>query len=564
MSDSFFGNQEKNEIEISKLSLNYIDFSEIKNNRLSKKEIKLQKKINKEKRKKNGEKESLCTSEKNNNLFHDFAKNNYGKIKMNQSFEKLGKLFYSIKDLSKVMNGKSITLRARLQTSRLQGTKICFLLLRQHLSTVQALVIANENSISKQMVKWCGFISPESIVLLDGEVKESPNIIKSSTQQDIEIHVHTIFIESESLNRLPFQIQDASRSENEIIQEGNDKDDSKFARVNLDTRLNNRIIDLRTFTSQAIFRISSGVCQLFREYLLENNFIEVHTPKIISAPSEGGSNVFKVDYFKGDAYLAQSPQLYKQMLVLSDFDRVFEIAPVFRAEDSNTHRHMTEFTGLDLEMAFYEHYYEVLEMIEGLFIYIFKELPKRYANEINIIKKQFPSTDFQFLNNNKVVRFTFKEAVDLLKKAGIRTNRDQEYYIDLSTDEERKLGMLVKEFYHTDFYCIDKFPLSTRPFYTMPDPEDSNFSNSYDFFMRGEEILSGSQRIHDLEFLQERIKIMNIDTNGLKDYIDSFKYGAPPHGGGGIGLERVVFLYLELGNIRRSCLFPRDPKRLVP
>ncbi|CCJ28416.1 unnamed protein product [Pneumocystis jirovecii] len=563
MSDSFSRNQEKDEMEISKLSLDHIsDISEIKD-KLSKKGVKkLQERINKEKKRK--DKELLCFKEKNDNLLQDFAKDNYGKKKMNQSFEKLEKSFYYIKDLSKIMNGKNITLRARLQTSRLQGTKICFLLLRQHLSTVQALVIANQSSISKQMVKWCGFINPESIVLVEGEVKESPAIIKSSTQQDIEIHVHTIFIESESLSKLPFQIQDASRSENEIIQERSNNDDPKYARVNLDTRLNNRIIDLRTFTCQAIFRISSGICQLFREYLLENKFVEVHTPKIISAPSEGGSNVFRLDYFKGDAYLAQSPQLYKQMLVLSDFDRVFEIAPVFRAEDSNTHRHMTEFTGLDLEMAFYEHYHEVLEMIEGLFIYIFKELPKRYASEIDIIKKQFPSTGFQFLKNNKVVRLTFKEAVDLLKKAGIRTDKNQEYYIDFSTDEERKLGMLVKEFYHTDFYCIDKFPLVARPFYTMPDPEDSDFSNSYDFFMRGEEILSGSQRIHDPEYLQERIKAMNIDTTGLKDYINSFKYGAPPHGGGGIGLERVVFLYLELGNIRRSCLFPRDPKRLVP
>ncbi|KAG4305845.1 hypothetical protein PORY_000755 [Pneumocystis oryctolagi] len=560
MSNLSVENKKNDESRISNLSLEDLQNDLKMKESMSKKGLK---KMQKKKNKKNEEKNQLFFEREKQSFSDDFAKNNYGKKKMNQSFERLGIPFQFISNLSGIMDSKNIILRARLQTSRLQGTKMCFLLLRQHLNTVQALVIANENTISKQMVKWCGFISPESIVLVEGEVKKSPNIIKSSTQQDVEIHVHKIFIESESLNRLPFQIEDASRSENEINQD-DIKDNLKFARVNLDTRLNNRIIDLRIFTNQAIFRISSGVCQLFREYLLQNNFIEVHTPKIISAPSEGGSNVFRLDYFKGDAYLAQSPQLYKQMLILSDFDRVFEIAPVFRAEDSNTQRHVTEFTGVDLEMSFFEHYHEVLEMVEGLFIYLFKELPKRYMNEINVIKKQFPSSDFQFLNNNKVVRLTFKEAVDLLKKRGVRTNENKEYYIDLSTDEERKLGMLIKELYHTDFYCIDKFPLITRPFYTMPDPEDSNFSNSYDFYIRGEEILSGSQRIHDSEYLQERIRSMNIDPVGLTDYINSFKYGAPPHGGAGIGLERVVFLYLGLGNIRYSCLFPRDPKRLTP
>ncbi|EMR10682.1 aspartate-tRNA(Asn) ligase [Pneumocystis murina B123] len=558
MTDLFMN--EKDNTYISRPVLDYRGDSLEESKKLVSK--KAQKKLQQKEKKK----ERLLSSNIENKVScDDFSKENYGKKKINQSLEKLGTEFHSISSLSKIMEGKNITLRARVQVSRLQGNKICFLLLRQHLNTVQALVSANKNSISKQMVKWCSLIASESIVVVEGEIKKSPCIIKSSTQQDIEIHVRKIFIESESLNKLPFQIEDASRSENEIKEKDDYKDDLKYVRVNLDTRLNNRVIDLRTFTNQAIFRISSGICQLFREYLLENNFIEIHTPKIIAAASEGGSNVFKLDYFKGDAYLAQSPQLYKQMLIASDFDRVFEIAPVFRAEDSNTHRHMTEFVGLDLEMTFYEHYHEVLEMIENLFIYIFKELPKRYSDEIHIIKKQFPSSDFMFLKDNKPVRFTFKEIVNLLKEAGIRKNKNgEEYHIDLSTDEERKLGLLIKEQFHVDFYSIDKFPLTARPFYTMPDPENPSLSNSYDFFMRGEEILSGSQRIHDAEYLQKRIKDLNINTIGLENYINSFKFGTAPHGGGGIGLERVLFLYLELGNIRRSSLFPRDPKRLVP
>ncbi|KAG4301441.1 hypothetical protein PCK1_002367 [Pneumocystis canis] len=565
MSNSFTKNQEVMQISDVLLSQES-DVLELDNKKfMSKKELKkLQEKERKNKEKK--ENELLCSKIKNETLSDDFAEENYGKKKMNQSFEKSGKQFHPICNLSELMDGKDVVLRARLQTSRLQeGNKMCFLLLRQHLSTVQALVIADEKLISRKMVKWCGSISPESIVLVEGQIKKSPGIITSSTQQDVEVHIHKIFIESESSNKLPFQIEDANRPENEIKHdEDYSKDEPKFARVNLDTRLSNRIIDLRTFASQAIFRISSGICQLFREYFVENNFIEIHTPKIISFPSEGGSNVFRLEYFKGNAYLAQSPQIYKQMLIVSDFDRVFEIAPVFRAEDSNTHRHMTEFTGIDLEMSFCEHYHEVLEMIEGLFIYIFKEIPKRYSHEMSVIRKQFPISEFQFLKDDKPVRFTFREIIDLLKKAGIRSDNDEEYYTDLSTDEERKLGILIKKQFNVDFYSVDKFPLLTRPFYTMPDPEDSRLSNSYDFFIRGEEVLSGSQRIHDSEYLQERMKTMKINTMGLEDYIDGFKYGAPPHGGGGIGLERVVFLYLGLGNIRRSSLFPRDPKRLNP
>ncbi|CAH1761039.1 7474_t:CDS:10 [Entrophospora sp. SA101] len=333
----------------------------------------------------------------------------------------------------------------------------------------------------------------------------------------------------------------------------------KFAsnRVALDTRLNHRIVDLRTITNNAIFRIQSGVCQLFRDFLLSKNFIEIHTPKIISAASEGGANLFTVKYFK--AYLAQSPQLYKQMCICSDFERVFEIAPVFRAENANTHRHMTEFVGLDLEMAFEEHYHEVLDILDELFVYIFDGLKTRYKSEIEAIKKQFPSTDFEY-NSQKSLRLEYKDIVSLLRENGIEIGD----YEDLSTEKEKLLGKLIKEKYKTDFYIVDKFPLEVRPFYTMPDPNDKLYSNSYDFFMRGQEILSGSQRIHDHIFLEERAKEHGINLATIQSYIDSFKRAAPPHAGGGIGLERVVMLYLNLDDIRRSSLFPRDPKRLEP
>ena len=201
---------------------------------------------------------------------------------------------------------------------------------------------------------------------------------------------------------MPFQIEDAQRPETEeessIVEDEEatetdagstsapESEKKKIVRVTLPTRLNNRVIDLRTTTSQAIFRIQSGACALFREFLLSKDFVEIHTPKLLAAASEGGANVFKVTYFDRSAYLAQSPQLYKQMLVTSDFERVFEIAPVFRAENSFTHRHLTEFVGLDLETTFEEHYHEVLELIEEMFMYIFKGFKERYSKEIETVR----------------------------------------------------------------------------------------------------------------------------------------------------------------------------------
>jgi aspartyl-tRNA synthetase len=301
--------------------------------------------------------------------------------------------------------------------------------------------------------------------------------------------------------------------------------------------------------------------------------------------SEGGANVFAVTYFERVAYLAQSPQLHKQMAIGGDLERVYEIGPVFRAENSNTHRHMTEvrllhrraalqkivliplvaqFIGLDLEMTFKVHYHEVLDLLEGLFVHIFNGLKSRYASEIEIVRRQYPVEEFKVpAAGEKMLRLTFAEGVALLRAAG-EDIADNE---DLSTPHERLLGKLVKEKYDTDFFIMDKFPLAVRPFYTMPSPEDpQNLSNSYDFFMRGEEIMSGAQRVHQYDLLKERMKTFGVDpeNDGLRDYVESFKYGTPPHAGGGIGLERVVFLYLGLGNIRKASMFPRDPQRLRP
>jgi aspartyl-tRNA synthetase len=324
--------------------------------------------------------------------------------------------------------------------------------------------------------------------------------------------------------------------------------------------LDYRWIDLRTPANAAIMRISSGVCALFREFLLERKFIEIQSPKLLAGASEGGSSVFKLKYFNEDACLAQSPQLYKQMTsACSDMERVFEIGPVFRAENSNTHRHLCEFHGLDLEMAINEHYYEALDLFSDLFIYIFEGLNTRFKAELEAVRAQHPFEDLVF--HKPSLRITYTEGLELLKKhAGIEVPWGD----DLSTAQEKALGAIVKSRYGTDFFIMDKYPSKLRPFYTMIDPEHPEQSNSYDMFLRGEEIVSGAQRVHDAEMLYKRIEDFGIPPAQLQSYIDSFKHGALPHAGGGIGLERVVFLFLALPNIRKASLFPRDPKRLTP
>lgn len=488
---------------------------------------------------------------------NDTAKENYGKLPLIQSTTRTGEPRIQFHDLNESKDdGREVLFRARVHNKRQQGATLAFLTLRQQSDLIQALLKVNkEGTVSKQMVKWAGSLNLESIVLVRGIVRKVEEPIKSATVQNLEIHITKIHTISETPEALPILLEDASRSEAEAEAAG-------LPVVNLDTRLDARVIDLRTVTNQAIFKIQSGVCSLFREFLSKRNFTEAHTPKLLGAPSEGGASVFEVSYFKGKAYLAQSPQFNKQQLMVADFERVYEIGPVFRAENSNTHRHMTEFTGLDLEMTFEEHYHEVLDQLSDLFMFIFTELKARYSKEIELVRRQYPVEDFKLPKDGKMIRIHYKEGISMLREAG----KEIDDFEDLSTENEKLLGKLVKEKYDTDFYILDKFPLAIRPFYTMPDPEDPRYSNSYDFFMRGEEILSGAQRIHDHELLQERMKEHGLSPEdpGLKDYCDAFTYGCAPHAGGGIGLERVVMFFLDLKNIRRASLFPRDPKRLRP
>lgn len=252
------------------------------------------------------------------------------------------------------------------------------------------------------------------------------------------------------------------------------------------------------------------------------------------------------------------------MAIAGDLERVYEIGAVFRAENSNTYRHLCEYTGLDFEMALEEHYHEALDVIDDVLKTIFTGIYTKYRREVDIIKEQFPSDDLVWLAETPRIRFA--DAIQLMNDSGW-LNEDGEQLSpleDLGTRDEIRLGQLIKEKYQTDYYILDKFPRSARPFYTMPDPEDPRYTNAFDIFVRGQEIISGSQRIHDPRMLEDNMRAVGIEPEEMEEYVEGFRWGAPPHAGIGVGLERIVMLLLKLGNIRLASLFHRDPKSFPP
>lgn len=504
----------------------------------------------------------------------------FGYFPLVQSTEYIARdTFTPVKSLNVSAVDKVVTVRARVSTSRGKG-KLAFVVLRQYGATVQ-VVFSVGDIVTKEMITFLGKLNPESIVEVTGKVAKGN--VASTTQSDVEIQGSRLYVVSEALPVLPFQLQDASTPESEGV-----------AAVNQDTRLDCRWLDMRTPANHAIFQLQSKVGQFFREHLISRyNYTEIHTPKIIQTASEGGANVFKLNYFDKPAYLAQSPQLYKQMALQGDLEGVFEVAPVFRAENSQTYRHMTEFMGLDVEMVIYRHYYEVLDLAEGLFQDMFGRLQKECSDLIAAVNAQFPATPLVFavtddtikkykigildenipsedeygaiVRNRKCpsLRMNFKRAIALLNST-LPANNQLPEIEDIGTTDERQLGVVIKARYGVDFYIIDKYPSTVRPFYTMPAPENKTWSNSYDMFVRGEEISSGAQRIHEPSVLIARAQELKVDLTPIMDYVNSFKLGAWPHGGFGVGLERLVMLFLGVKNIRQTSMFPRDPKRVTP
>eukprot|EP00339_Tiarina_fusa_P026522 CAMPEP_0117031312 /NCGR_PEP_ID=MMETSP0472-20121206/22522_1 /TAXON_ID=693140 ORGANISM="Tiarina fusus, Strain LIS" /NCGR_SAMPLE_ID=MMETSP0472 /ASSEMBLY_ACC=CAM_ASM_000603 /LENGTH=605 /DNA_ID=CAMNT_0004739615 /DNA_START=125 /DNA_END=1942 /DNA_ORIENTATION=+ len=492
------------------------------------------------------------------------GQDNFGDTPLVQSQVVTDKKWTSIDHLTPALAGQKILVRGFLQTSRGVGKGV-FVLVRSTLYTVQGVAFQG-GDISQAMVKYIDGLPLESVVDMEGMVTVPDAPIDSATQKMVEIQITSFNCVSKANQALPFLMIDACRPDEKKESDVGANEESEEVKredglisVGQKTRLDYRWIDLRTPANQAIFRIESMVGCLFRECLLKKGFIEMHSPKLIGGSSEGGADVFNLDYFGSPACLAMSPQLHKQMAAAcSGFERIFTSGPVFRAENSNTKRHLCEFTGLDLEMAIDEHYDEVMDVFSDLFISIFDGLNERCKPELERVREQHPFEDLKYLR--PTLKITYAEGCALLREAGI----DQDDYEDLSTENEKALGNIVREKYDTDFFFMDKYPLDVRPFYTMPDPENPKLSNSYDFFIRGQEILSGAQRVHDPEMLEKRATEHGIDLSTLEEYINSFRNGALPHGGGGIGLERVVMLFLGLPNIRKASMFPRDPRRLAP
>lgn len=476
-----------------------------------------------------------------------------------------GRTFVPVANLEEVRIGESVWVRARVHKI-VVTSQVAFLTLRRSLDTVQAVLEG------KDLLKWARkFVTAESIVDVFAKIStpEGGRVEKCSVST-VELTASKIYIVSRADEKLPMTLDDAARplgdtagSTQKPEEEQNEEDSSLMRpRVTRDTRLDARVVDLRVPAHGSLMRVQSGVCQLFREFLYKKSFTEIHSPKLIAGASEGGADVFELSYFGRKACLAQSPQLYKQMAICGDFGRVFEIGPVFRAEKSHTHRHMCEFTGLDLEMEIFEHYNEILEVLDGLFVSIFEGLESRYAKELAVVRSKWNVRKFKYWTGKANLRLKWPEAIELLRGAGVEIGD----FEDINTEKEKLLGKLVFEKYETDFFMLTHFPSNIRPFYTMVDGTDGRYSNSYDIFMRGEEIVSGAQRIHDVELLQVRALAMLGEEGmaSIKDYVEAFKFGAAPHGGAGIGLERVVMLFLGIENIRECSLFPRDPQRLTP
>jgi len=415
----------------------------------------------------------------------------FGDYVLIQSREPTGRKFMMIGELGAAHVGQTVWVRARVHNSRGKGNS-CFLVLRGASRTVQATCFKSE-TMTKEFLKYISAIPTESVVDIQGEVAAAE--VRGCTQGDVELICKRCYLVSKSLPNLPLLIDDAGRSEAEIERSEKETPEKPFVRVHQDTRLDFRVIDLRVPAQNAIMRLQSAVCRLWRQACYENNFVEIHTPKLIGGASEGGASVFQLKYFEQDACLAQSPQLYKQMAIMSDFHRVFEIGPVFRAEMSNTHRHLCEFTGLDMEMEIYEHYFEALDMLDRILSTVFAGLTNEHQAEIEVISQQYPVDPFKARPPGESnLKLTHPEAIAMLREAG----EEMEDMDDFSTEQEKKLGRLVRAKYDTDFYSIHRFPDDCRPFYTMPCPDDPNYTNSYDIYMRGEEICSGAQRIHDV------------------------------------------------------------------
>ena len=327
----------------------------------------------------------------------------------------------------------------------------------------------------------------------------------------------------------------------------------KQVNCDLSTKLDYRSVTLRNPKERAIFKLQEGIQRGFREFLTKEGFTEIHSPKINFAGAEGGTNVFKLDYFGKQVYLAQSPQLYKQALV-AVYERVFEIAPVFRAEHHDTSRHLNEYISMDFEMGFIESFEDIMQMETGVLKYIMNLLKTEYQNEVELLHIDIPEI-------TEIPVLKFMEAKEIIMKKFKYQPSDMK---DFDPEEEQILGKYAKKQFNSDFIFITHYPSKKRPFYTMDDPEDPEYTLSFDLLFRGLEITSGGQRVHDYNQQVAKMEKLGMNPEEFATYLMLHKYGAPPHGGLGLGLERLTMHLLGAKNVREATMFPRDINRVSP
>ncbi len=423
--------------------------------------------------------------------------------------------------------GTSVTIQAWVDVARDQG-KVAFFDFRDRTGLVQGVVFGKPDLLEVAKQLKAGFV-----VAITGTVNERPEKMRNAKVQngDIELEITGIEILN-TAEPMPF-----------------DGD----ADLNLDTLLDYRPITLRRPSERAIFKVQAEILVAYRAYLASQGFTEFQAPKLVGGDAEGGAEVFKVKYFKGvEASLATSPQLYKQIMA-GVFERVFAVGPTFRAEKSATTRHLSEISMLDLEMAFIRDHTDVITLVTGLMRAIVDHVNLVCANELALLGQPIALAPETF------PVMTLREAQELIKK---ETGVDKTSEPDLEPEDERFLCEYANKHLGSDFVFVTHFPTKKRPFYTHIDPENPEFTRSFDLLFRGLEMCSGGQRVHTYEDLVERIKGKGLDPDKFQFYLQAFKHGIPPHGGIGMGLERLTAKFCGVANVKEATLFPRDINRI--
>ncbi len=432
-----------------------------------------------------------------------------------------------ISDLNSKVD-QQVKVSAWVQTIRNQG-KIIFLVLRDITGTIQGVVLKDSDdafSIAEELTN-------ESVVEIIGEVKNTPQ-----APAGVEVQVRSIKILSLAAPELPIPV--VEKNENEAEQQ---------------IRLDWRWIDLRKPEKALIFKVWTEMENAFRQFCISKGFIEIHSPKTVVTSTESGSELFEIKYFDKKAYLAQSPQLYKQMAMAAGFEKVFEVGPVFRANPSFTSRHDTEFTMYDIEMSFIDSHLDLLKLEEEMMVAIFTAVKNKYGDDIQKMFGQevvIPKTPFP--------RLTLKDAKKILADLGIPNERGD----DFSPEEERAISQYILEKEGSEFLFIHEWPTSVRAFYSMRSEDDPTITKSFDLLFKGLEITSGAQREHRYDQLKKQIEEKGFKLEPFESYLNCFKYGCPPHGGFAPGPSRILMKILGLSNVREVTYLYRGVNRLTP